>query len=170
MGLLRDLLGMSPYWARKLPAHLRPSSKAQMEELERIRNEAGKGHDEFFVYILGHRETTRRLLRYLYRHRKQQGDSDEDALLAVLGSRVMEDWKVGLNLFGVQPNLLNAAAGLNEFERRVRDVVRRYPDIEGLTAAILAEEEALGLYRPYKEFLLLPAHLERRVSQILSRE
>jgi hypothetical protein len=165
MGILEDLFGTSPVWARRLPAHLRPPNKAQIEELEQIRKEAGKGHEEFFFYIVGHPATTRRLQRYLYRSRKQQGDSDEDALRAVLGSRVMEDWKVGISLFGIRSDI-----GADEFVRRVENLVRRYPNIEGLTEAILVEEEALGLYRPYREFLYLSARLGSRVSQILSRE
>ncbi len=169
MGFLGDLFGTSPAWARRLPVHLRPPSKAQIEELEQIRNEARKGHDEFFVYILGHPESTRKLQRHLYRYRKQQGDPDEEALFAVLGSRVMEDWKGGIGLFGIQPNFLTPDR-VNEFERRIRDVVRRYPSIEALTDAIVLEEESRGMYRQHREFLNLPAGLESRVKQILSRD
>lgn len=129
------LFGITPTWAKQLPSHLRPSAD-QVKRLEAIRREVGTSHEEFFLHIVSHPKTTKKLQRHMYTQaRKQQpGASEQDLLVAVLFSRLASAQQQGTDLFGL------SLVPPDQIEARIHQIAARYSNIEALAEAIVAEE------------------------------
>jgi len=141
MGLLGDsirfALGMKPRWASDLPPHLTPT-REQVARLEMLRVELGLSHQEFFVHIGGHPETTRRAQRNLFKELKGEHPSWSDRELMTL--LVLSRWETAVDQGG---DLFNLGSVTNELDlrRRVEDIVDVNRDVETLIEAMIQDEE-----------------------------
>lgn len=141
MGLLGDsirfALGMKPRWASDLPPHLTPT-REQVARLEMLRVERGLSHQEFFVHIGGHPQTTRRAQRNLFEELKGEHPSwSERELMTLL---VLSRWQTAVDQGG---DLFNLTAVTNELDLRrgVENIVDVNRDVETLIEAMIQDEE-----------------------------
>lgn len=129
-----------PEWANSLPSHLRPSD-SQIKKLEEIRVSIGIPHQDFFAHILGHKQTTKNLQKWMYNNLKSEHPewSEPRLLEGVLLSRITapgnHDPLHGSGLFGLDLQDEN-------LEMRGNEIIKKYPTIEELSEAIASEEWA----------------------------
>ena len=134
MGFIQRLFSSLPNWAQQLPDHLRPT-RNQIDRLEATRQKIGSSHEEFFLHIVGHPATTRKLQHFLYGQLKSQyPHMTRHQLLAEL---VKSRWASAAgqgDTFGLS-NYTDA-----ERERKIQEIVKRADSVDAISDLFTQEE------------------------------
>ncbi len=157
MGIFDHFLG-TPQWAASLLKEIRPSRK-EIAAIEKVRCEYAFSHEDITFFVLGHRTTTRRVLRHACQAIRSQARHlpDQDVQVEALKQRVLSGCALPLqmpSLLGLTPDSSDS-----DFAR----VVVEYSDIDQLADAVTAEEYA------HAHVPVMPGYedAERRLDDIL---
>lgn len=146
-----------PMWAMQIPGPLRPTP-SQIEQIEKVRREYGLRHEEITMYITGHPETTRKVLRHAFATIKQENPawSERRLMAAVLMQRI----QIGSAL---RPTLLWLSTASSQAE--VDKVVSRFKDIDQLAKAIADEEWSTSTIPPAPGYEAVAKRIDKILTQ-----
>jgi hypothetical protein len=136
---LREFFGLTPRWAKRLPSQAGLTSD-QIRRLDIIRRERGATDEEFLFHLLSHSAMTKRLLLSMYRDTRRSNPTvqEHEILMRLILQRAQIAWQQGADLF----NLGRTRNNEYIFPSHLAAIIQQYPNIQALTDAIVAQENA----------------------------
>jgi len=134
---LRELFGLTPGWAKRLPSQAGLTSD-QIRRLDAIRRERGATDEEFLFHLLSHSAMTKRLLLSMYHDARRSNPTvpEPEILMRLVLQRAQIAWQQGADVF----NLGRTRQNEYIFPSHLAAIVQQFPNIRALIDAIVAQE------------------------------
>lgn len=165
MGFFSSLFGSHPAWLTNMPAELRFTDSALVSELERLREQLGLDHDQFWRGAMCSRTVTIKSIRNSYAEAKRRmpGYSETEYLGCAIGDRMCK--KMTALAYNTALDPLTAedmSENMSEIMDNLEAHVARCKTLDGVVRYLMDIEEREGSFTD-------PFHILARIDGICSK-